>query len=404
MSQNVIGETESLSFFPMDRGCPFAPPPELVKIAKTTPTPEVRLWNDTTIHLLTKWADIRAAYSDSRFSANDKSPGYPRITPSNANTMDPQVFLRLDPPQQLQQRRMVTKYFTANAVQKWRPHIEDITAKLIAEMRADGNSADLVADFAAKLPAYLICDILGVPRSERPRFQGHAEVLFGNSATPEEAYASIRMMENFLRGLLRERQAEPRDDLISQLVQEQLDTGNIDERHLGGILDLLLNAGHDTTASMIAMSMGLLLQDADAADRLRNDETVLATGVEELIRMLGPVELTQTRVAVDDVEVGGQQFHAGDGILPVISMANRDPEVFENPDTLQLDRKDNPHLSFGYGTHQCLGQNLARLELQIILPTLLREFPTMRLAIRPEDIVPNNGYTIFGIKSLPVVW
>lgn len=404
MTQNVVGETEQLSFFPMDRKCPFAPPPELVEITKTTATPKVRLWNDTTIHLLTKWADIKAAYSDSRFSANDKKPGYPRITPSNANMMDPQVFLRLDPPEQLQQRRMVTKYFTAKAVQKWRPHIEEITANLIDEMRSQGTSADLVRDFAAKLPAFLICDILGVPRSERERFQRHAEVLLGHGATPEEAYASIRMMENFMRGLIRERQDEPRDDLITQLVHEQLEPGHIDERHLGGILDLLLNAGHDTTANMIAMSMGVLLQDPEAADRLRSDDSVLATGIEELIRLLGPVELTQTRVAIDDVEVAGQSFHAGDGILPVISMANRDPDVFENPDSLQLDRTHNPHLSFGYGTHQCLGQNLARLELQIIIPTLLRAFPTMRLAIAPEDIIPNNGATVFGIKSLPVEW
>jgi cytochrome P450 len=390
--------------FPMHRPCPYAPPSEFEQLRSTRPVSRVQLWNNQAAWLLTRYHDVRAALSDPGFSANDRRPGFPRITPGTSNPIDPQVFLRLDPPEHTVQRRMVAKFFTVSQVEKLRHGIQEMTDALLDEMLASGPPADFVEAFADRLPALMICRILGVPYEERERFQRHAEILFGTESTQEEALRSLQEMKVFMEALIDERQRNPKDDLVSTLVREQLETGEIDRRDLAGVLELLLNAGHDTTANSIALGVLTLLEHPDQLELLRAEPSLIGSAVEELLRYLAPVELVTARVAVEDRELSGQHICPGDGVIAMTLAANRDPEVFPDPDRFDITRGSRNHLAFGFGVHQCLGQHLARAELEIVFETLLRRVPTLRLDAPVAEIPMKNGYAIFGVKTLPVAW
>jgi cytochrome P450 len=390
--------------FPMNRPCPYHPPTEFEQLRATDPVSRVRLWDGSTAWLLTRYDDVRKALSGGPFSANDRTPGFPRVTAGTSNPIEPHVFLRLDPPAHTVQRRMVGKYFTTTRVQEYAPVIQELTDALLDEMLAACSPADFVASFADRLPALMICRILGVPTSERERFQRHAEILFGDESTKEEALESLQEMQAFMEGLIDERSADPREDLISALVRDELQTGALDRYMLAGVLQLLLNAGHDTTANSIALGLLTLLEHPDQLQALRDDPGLIGGAVEELMRYLAPVDLVTIRTAVEDAELSSRTVPAGDGVIAMTIAANRDPEVFPDPDRLDITRGARNHVAFGFGVHQCLGQHLARLELKIVFETILRRIPTLRLDAPVDEIPMKNGFAIFGVKTLPVAW
>jgi cytochrome P450 len=276
--------------------------------------------------------------------------------------------------------------------------VEQITAEHLDAMERHGPPVDLVQAYAHPIPAMMICELLGVPYADRESFQRHAAAISGSDTTPDEQYAAYGALQEYLHGLVLAKRAEPTDDLLSDLT-----TSDLTDSELAGIGAFLLGAGLDTTANMIALGAFALLRHPDQLAALRTDLGIADQAVEELLRYLS-IAHTGARAALEDIELDGHLIKAGETVTVSIQAANRDPEKFADPDTLDLHRRATGHLAFGHGIHQCLGQQLARVEMAVAFPALVTRFPTLRLAIPPEDVPLRANMDIYGVHRLPVTW
>jgi cytochrome P450 len=277
--------------------------------------------------------------------------------------------------------------------------VEQITAQHLDAMQRRGPKADLVQDFAHPVPAVMICELLGVPYADRDTFQGHAAAVSNAEAGPDEQYAAYGALQEYVHQLVLAKRAEPTDDLLSDLT-----TSDLTDEELAGIGTFLLGAGLDTTANMLALGAFALLRNPRQLATLRADPGIADQAVEELLRYL-TIAHTGVRAALADVELDGQLIKAGESVTISIQAANRDPEKFADPDTLELNRNAVGHLAFGHGIHQCLGQQLARVEMRVAFPALFTRFPTLRLAVPPEDVpLRPDHQNIYGVQRLPVTW
>ncbi|MFF3008023.1 cytochrome P450 [Kitasatospora sp. NPDC057940] len=390
---------------PRDAGCPFSPPPAYTEAAATAPITRADLPGGESCWLATGYAEVRTILSDRRFSADARHPGFPMLVPGRREALlaNPS-FLRLDDPEHARQRRMVTGDFLVKRVEAMRPGIQQIVDEALDRMTDGRTEADLVADFALPVPSLVICLLLGVPYEDRDRFQGLSRTLLNKHSSAEEVQAASDELREYLGGLAARKREEPGDDILSRLaVRDDLTP---DEVATTGIL--LLIAGHETTANMISLSTALLLDQPEQIARLA-DPATLPGAVEELLRHLTIVDHGLPRVALEDVELGGTVIRAGEGVIALISTANQDEEMFGGADLrptdqLDLDRDARRHMAFGFGVHQCLGQPLARAELQIALATLFRRLPGLRPAATGEGRKFRSEAFIYGMRSLPVTW
>ena len=318
-----------------------------------------------------------------------------------------QVVARLDPPRHTRLRLLVNKAFTPRTVEELAPFIRAFVDKALDAAAARGRM-ELMADLAFPLPATVIAEMLGVPPEDRDRFKQWSDDSTAAAAnlpsnlSPEVVRKSIAGMEelqNYFRGIIAQRRAEPRDDLISALVKAQEEEDRLSEQELLANSVLLLNAGHETTTNLIGNGTLALLRHPDQMRRLRDDPSLLPSGVEELLRYDSPVQFT-TRILKADLELGGKVLRAGQAVLLLLGAANRDPEQFPDPDRLDVGRPDNKHLAFGHGPHFCLGAPLARLEGRILFEALLRRTPGMRLDGPPPRYRQN--FNLRGLEALPV--
>jgi cytochrome P450 len=300
---------------------------------------------------------------------------------------------------------MVTAPFAVKRVEALRPAVQEIVDRLIDTMLAGPRPADLVQAFALPVPSLVICELLGVPYEDHGFFQANSRVLVDRNSTPEEAVAATSRLLDYLDGLVGAKQADPGEDLLSDLAG-RVGAGELSRREAVDIARLLLVAGHETTANMIALGTLALLQHPDqlAALRAADGRAEVAGAVEELLRYLNVVHSGRRRVALEDIEVGGQLIRAGEGIICANDIANRDPDAFPDPDELDLRREARHHMAFGFGVHQCLGQPLARVELQVVYGTLYRRIPTLTLAADPATIPFKHDGVIYGVHELPVTW
>ncbi|SFL20483.1 Cytochrome P450, partial [Streptosporangium canum] len=262
-----------------------------------------------------------------------------------------------------------------------------------------GPTADLVTAFAKPIPSIVICELLGVPYEDRDSFQEHIDTFLGGEAGDEELFAAYTATQDYLAELVAAKRANPTDDLLSDLLDSDLT-----DEELKGMALILLSAGFDTTANMLALGTFALLHNPAQLAALRADPALTDRAVEELLRYLS-VAKQFMRVALEDVELDGHTIEAGTTVILSYATANRDPERFTDPHALDLRRQDGGHLAFGHGIHQCLGQQLARVELRVALPALVNRFPTLRLAVPAEEVAlrPETA-DIYGVKSLPVTW
>jgi cytochrome P450 len=390
--------------YPMRRDCPFDPPPELGRIRAEDPVTRVRLWDGSRPWLITGYADQRAVLADHRFSADVTRPGYPHVTAAvQARRRQSRSFLSMDDPEHGTYRKMLTGTFMIKRVEALRPRVQEIVDDLIDTMLADAPPADLVSAFALPVPSLVICELLGVPYADHEFFQRCSRVLVSSRSTPEEASAATGELKDYLVRLLGRKAEEPADDLLSRLVVEQAET--MTHSRLADMAMLLLVAGHETTANMIALGTLTLLQHPDQLAELRaGDPRLVASAVEELLRYLTIVHSGRRRVAVEDVEVGGRLIRAGEGVIVATDSGNRDETAFPDPDVLDIHRQARHHVAFGYGVHQCLGQPLARVELQVVYGTLYRRVPTLRTAVPLEEIRFKHDMLVYGVHELPVRW
>ena len=409
---DILGEVPA---FPMQRaaGCPFDPPPGYRKLQAEAPITRVRLWDDSTAWLITRYEDQRNLLADPRVSVDIMHPGYPHITPgeaSRANTSAPlkqeRVFVTLDDPEHARIRRMVIAPFAIKRVEALRPTVQRIVDGLIDDMLAGPRPVDLVEAFALAVPSLVICEMLGVPYTDHGFFQHNSRIIVSRQSSPEAVREARRNLVDYLDELIIGKLADPGEDLLSKLAAEQVSTGELTRRELAVLGFFLLAAGHETTANMIALGTLALLEHPDQLAELRqtDDPKVVAGSVEELLRYLNILHMGRRRVALADIEIGDQLIKDGDGMIMALDVGNRQDDVFADPDRLDIHRDARGHTAFGFGVHHCLGRPLARLELQVVYGTLYRRIPRLRLAVDLADVPFKHDGLVYGVYELPVTW
>ncbi|SDT39067.1 Cytochrome P450 [Streptomyces sp. TLI_053] len=383
-------------------GCPFGPPPAYPEAAATGPMTRAELPDGDLCWLVTGFAEVRTVLSDRRFSADIRHPAFPLLVAGARELItDNPDFLRLDDPEHARQRRMITGEFLVKRVETLRPEIQRIVDGALDRMTEGRTTADLVTDFALPVPSLVICLLLGVPYEDHDRFQSLSRTMLSRDSTVEQLREAQEGVWNYLRDLTARKRAQPEDDVLSRLAARD----DLTPEDVASTAVLLLVAGHETTANMIALSTALLLEHPEQIPHLA-DPATLPGAVEELLRLLTIVHTGLPRVALEDVELGGVTVRAGEGVMAMLSTANRDEAVFGGAghratDELDLGRDARRHLAFGFGVHQCLGQPLARAELQIALETLFRRLPGLRPAGEREF---RTESFIYGMRTLPVTW
>src|SRR5271170_12317 len=395
--------------YPMNRSarCPFAPPREILDLNASKPLSRVRIWDGSTPWLITGYEAVRALFTDSRVSVDDRKPGFPHWNEGMLATVDkrPRSMFTSDGEEHTRFRRMLSKPFTFKRVEGLRPAVQKITDDHIDAILAGPQPADLVETLSLPVPSLVISQLLGVPYSDAEFFQEQAHKGMGRYATAEESAEGATALARYIAKLVRAKMEDPTEDLVGDLA-ERVNAEELSVREAAQLATGVLIAGHETTANMISLAIVALLEHPGQLALLRDtdDPKFIAAAVEELMRYLSIIQTGQRRIAIEDIEVGGETIRAGEGIILDVAPANWDTRQFPDPDRLDLNREDGPHVGFGYGRHQCVGQQLARMELQIVLPTLLRRIPTLRLAVPRDELPFKHDALAYGLYELPVVW
>ncbi|OLF18489.1 cytochrome P450 [Actinophytocola xanthii] len=417
-----MASTERVPDYDITRaaGCPLDPAPALRQVPG--PLSRVRLWDGSTAWLVTGHAEHRALLADPRVSVDRTRPGMPRVTEGADGAMtDAEArrmaelakqrsvpglsFILKDDPEHARLRRMVTGAFSIRRVEAMRPAVRTIVDRFLDELTAGPRPVDLVEAFALPVPSLVICELLGVPYTDHGFFQENSTTIISRSSTALQRFEAMGNLGEYLDEMVGRRLVEPGGDLLST-VAERVRTGELPRQEAVGMAVLMLFAGHETTANMIALGTLALLEHPDQLAVLRDtdDPRLVASAVEELLRYLTITHGGLMRVAVADLELAGQLIRAGEGIIVVSETANRDPAVFPDPDRLDLRRDARQQVGFGYGPHACVGQPLARMELQVAYPALLRRVPTLRLATTLDQIPFKQDGFVYGVHHLPVTW
>lgn len=406
---------------PKDNGCPFSrtnPPrfpftrdkqfelPKEYEIAREQcPVAPVKLWNGQQAWLLTRYKHYCEVLLDDRFSGEFAREDFPTVTEARkAIDKLERAFVGMDNPRHDHYRRMFTKEFTTKRMLALKPKVEALTDQLFDAMEEKGPPTDLVKELAVELPALVMCDLFGSPYDDHSYIAKCAAGRHGLSQTAEAAAQSANDLVAYCRDLIKEKEKNPADDMLSRVIREQVVTGNLSREELADICSMILRAGHDTTTNMIALGTLLLLEHPEELEKLKQDPELVQSAVEELLRFLTPVQFAPRRVALEEVEVGGSRIEPGDGVFAVSASANRDPEEFPDPNRFDITRDASHHVSFGYGIHRCLGQQLARIELHVVFGKLFHRFPNLRLAEPFESLPFKYDSQIYGLYRLPVEW
>ncbi|MDX3258193.1 cytochrome P450 [Streptomyces sp. MI02-2A] len=389
--------------FPQDRTCPYHPPTAYDPLREGRPLSRVTLYDGRDVWVVTGHSAARQLLADPRLSSDRTRAAFPMTNERFARSRDRRLtLLGVDDPEHHDQRRMLVPSFTVKRVTAMRPRIQETVDRLLSDMVTARPPAELVRAFALPLPSMVICDLLGVPYADHEFFEEQSRrVLRGPSAA--DTQDARDQLDRYLGDLIDKKRAEPGDGLLDELIQEQLRDGALDRAQLVSLATLLLVAGHETTANMISLGTFTLLRHPEQLAELRAEPELISGAVEELLRFLSIAD-GLLRVATEDIEFAGATIRADEGVLFSTSVINRDTAAFAQPDTLDWHRPARHHVAFGFGIHQCLGQNLARAELEIALHTLFETLPGLRLAAPAEQIPFKPGDTIQGMLELPVTW
>ncbi|MFI6821567.1 cytochrome P450 [Micromonospora sp. NPDC050187] len=389
---------------------PFNPPdrlnldPRYAELRRDEPLVRVQLPYGEPAWLATRHADVRMVLGDPRFS---RAASAGRDEPRNVPEQRESGILGMDPPEHTRLRRVVAKAFTARRVEQLRPGTRRAAEELVDGMVAAGAPADLVAHLATPLPIRVICDLLGVPVTDQDRFHTWSEAIVSTTAlSPERAREYVDNLLEYMAGLVEQRRTTPTDDLIGAMVRTRDSDGDrLSEDELVRLAAGLLAAGHETTVNQIPNLVYVLLTNPEQWARLCAEPGLVPSAVEELMRFV-PLGATAAfpRYATEDVEVGGVLVRAGEPVVVSIHSANRDERVFTDADRIDLARPVNPHVAFGHGVHHCVGAQLARMELQVVLETLVERTPGLRLAVPEPELTWKTGLLVRGLTSLPVSW
>ncbi|WP_267715877.1 cytochrome P450 [Streptomyces sp. CoH17] len=389
--------------FPQDRTCPYHPPAAYDPLRATRPLTRVTLFDGRQAWLVTGHTAARRLLADQRLSSDRSRDGFPVTSARLAGVRGRKAALvGVDDPEHRTQRRMVLPEFTLRRAAALRPHIRRIVGERLDTMIAGGPPADLVSAFALPVPSMVICALLGVPYADHEFFEEQSRRLL-RGPLPADTVDARDRLEAYLGELIDRKWREPGDGLLDDLVRRQRSEGRTDREQIVAFAVILLVAGHETTANMISLGTYTLLTNPGRLAELRAEPGLLPDAVEELMRVLSIAD-GLLRMAVEDIEVDGQIIRAGEGVVFSTSVINRDESVYPDPDALDWHRPARHHVAFGFGIHQCLGQNLARAELEIALHALFERLPTLRLAAPADEIPFKPGDTVQGMLELPVTW
>lgn len=401
--------TEAPPAFPMSRapGCPFGQPPELERLQAEQPVSKVRLWDGSTPWLITRHRDHQALLRDQRLSSDARLDGFPHTSPGAAERAAQTLNLaNLDGAEHSRMRRAVGGPFTGGKVEARRSAIQRIVDERIDLIERGPRPADLVQELAQPVSTLVVCDILGAPSEDYAFFQRNSRVALDGASGAQQAGETHAQIVSYVDRLLAEKEKNPEDDLLSELAVSHIAAGSVTREEAAAAGALLLTGGDEATGSMIALGTLALLRHPDQLAELRasTDPKLVAGAVDELLRYLSVAQVGRRRVALADVEIGGQVIHAGEGVVVSGNAANRDPEVFADPDRLDIHRDARRQVAFGSGPHLCLAHALVRVILQVVFSTLFRRLPDLSLAVAFEDVRFKHGDGVYGVYELPVNW
>ncbi|MFD9126066.1 cytochrome P450 [Kitasatospora sp. NPDC059571] len=380
---------------------------EHAPVHRTTLPSGVEAW------LVTRYADARQALADARLSKNpvhhsEQAHRTGRVGIPGERQADLMThLLNIDPPDHTRLRRLVSKAFTPRRVAEFAPRVQQLTDRLIDSF-AERGTADLIHEFAFPLPIYAICDLLGVPAEDQDDFRDWAGMMIRHHAGRRGGVGrAVKKIRGYLAELIHRKRADLGDDLISGLIRASDHGEHLTENEAAAMAFILLFAGFETTVNLIGNGLYALLRNPGQRALLQEsvalgESGLLETGIEELLRYDGPVELATWRFATRPLTIGGTDIPVGDPVLVVLAAADRDPARFSDENTLDLARTDNPHLGFGHGIHYCIGAPLARLEGRAALATLLTRLPDLELAADPAELRWRGGLIMRGLRELPV--
>jgi cytochrome P450 len=392
---------------PMERDAgPFEPPRDITRLRAARPVSPLVFPDGHEGWLVTGYDAVRQLMADTRFSSRldldvvhvpYESPGMPVATEPSPQL--PGVFVAMDPPDHTRLRRRLTGAFTVKRMKMLEERIVEITERQLDEVARLTPPIDLVEAFALPVPSLVICELLGVPYADRAAFQADSAQFMVKDQPLETKMGAYLALNTYLAELVTRKRAEPADDILSDLARQ--DDLTIEE--LTGVAFLLLLAGHETTANMLALGTFALLEHPEQLAELRKNPDLMPNAVEELLRYLSVADIFY-RYATEDLELGGETIGKGSTVVVSLLAANHDPGHFENAGALDVHRKARGLLSFGHGIHQCLGQQLARIEMRAGFEGLLRRFPDLALAVPAGEVKLRTDMNIYGVHALPVTW
>jgi cytochrome P450 len=357
-------------------------------------------------YLVLRHENVREVLSDAtRFSSARSQlalPGVAQMSEEERARLQAGNLVGIDPPEHTRLRRMLTPEFTVRRMRRLEPRIVEIVDAALDDLERAGKPADLISNFALPVPSLVICELLGVPYEDRAAFQDRSARMLDITLSPDEQITLLREDHEYMASLVARAQADPGEDMLGMLVREHGDDLHTDE--LIGIARLLLLAGHETTSNMLGLGTLALLRHPDQLALIRDDPAAVEPAIEELLRWLSIVHSLPPRTTTMEVEIAGHTIPAGSLVVPSLPTANRDDSFIDNPDTLDITRTAAGHMAFGHGIHHCLGAPLARMEMRIAFPALLRRFPTLALADPDEQADFRNFSVVFGLKTLRVTW
>ncbi|WP_055530861.1 cytochrome P450 [Streptomyces graminilatus] len=394
--------------FPLLRKCPYTPPEEYAAFQTSeAPTP-AHLYNGTRIWLVTRYEQARAILSDDRFSSDITNPGYPIYAEAFEGSRAFPMLFTMDPPQHTVQRKAVIREFTLRRAEDLREEMQRKADELIDAMLAEGNSADLVEKFAGPFSGTITCWALGMEYADMQKWLAEnreirekALAVIDAEQAGAEVQLSMMALQQYFVKFIEEKETTPGDDPVSRVIAQHVTTGNLSKEELASLCFLIFIAGQTPVQAVLTAGVALLLERPDQLAVVRDDPTSLPGTVDEMMRVVSPLDL-MPRVALEDVEVGGQLIRKGEGVVVTNGGANHDPSVFPDPERVDVRRADRGHLAFGSGIHHCLGANLTKVGLEIAYGTLFRRLPGLRLDTSIE--LEHRPSWHPEMEHLPVSW
>jgi nocardicin N-oxygenase len=390
--------------YPFARPSALEVPKELADL-RQEPVLPVTLPSGDSALLVTRHADVRRLLTDERLSRNLNRPGAARIAKNNRMFQDPKIDP--DPPEHTRVRRLVMKAFTPARVEALRPYVSGVVDELLDDMERRGGPVDLNEALAFPLPIRVICRLLGVPDDDLDQFRRWTDhFLSVGRFGGEQIRQAMQEMGRYISELIEAKRSSPGDDLISALIKVHDDNdGRLAEYELHWWCRLLLLVGYETTATQLGGGVAMLLSHPDQLALLRRDYGLIQGAIEELLRWkLVGSSVSMLRYAMQDIEMDGYTIPEGASVIPAVDSANQDETVFERPDVFDITRAGNNHLTFSVGPHFCVGAALARVELQVATESLLRRFPSLRLAGPVSGLRRHEGALLEGFVEIPVTW